>query len=333
MLGSCGSDPEGTELRDPVTTPVVNTGDLPLPASTCLWDTLSSSSETRLESQTALVGRQLFTFSGFTDGLVISPVTEIYDLDNDQWSLGAPMPVAVTHMGAALVNGKVWIAGGFVGDHPGTATGLVQIYDPVTDTWSQGPSLPSPRASGALVYLEGVLHYFGGLLPDRQTDLNEHLVLDLQASEEGWKERAELPYGRNHLGGVALAGYIYAVGGQHGHDGLVDDVAYLHRYDSALDTWQQLSDLPTDRSHFEPGIFTYREKIILVGGRIDDDYAADVIIYDPDEDRWSPLCDLPEALLAPVARIHDDRLLVVNGGAGGVCCPLSSVWYITMTAD
>ncbi|WP_224489994.1 Kelch repeat-containing protein [Robertkochia flava] len=341
MFG-CGSDQEVTEpqIPNPVTVPQDPVSDPPAEEevetslqSSCTWEALAPSGVERLESQTAIVGTRLYTFSGFTKGLAISAATEIYELEEDQWTTGAPMPVAVTHMGAAVVQDRVWIVGGFIGDHPGEATALVQVYNTGTDLWETGPELPSARASGALVYLEGRLHYFGGLMPDRRTDLNEHLVLDLNRPESGWQVFAPLPEGRNHLGGVALHGKIYAVGGQFGHDGAVDDVRLVHVYDPSEDRWSRLEDLPTDRSHFEPGIFTFENRILVAGGRSDAVFSQDLLVYDPEGDSWEKLCDLPEALLAPVARVYDNRLLLLNGGVEGVCCPVNLLRYIVLSLE
>lgn len=301
--------------------------------SDCFWAEGRSSAMERLESQTALIDGRLYTFAGFTRGLEISAQTEILDLETGAWSYGAPMPVAVTHMGAAIVDGKVWIVGGFEGDHPGVAIDAVQIYDPQTDSWSEGPSLPSPRASGALVYLDGTLYYFGGLEADRQTDVAELLVLDVGQPSQGWQQKADMPVARNHLGGVAYNSRIYAVGGQTGHDGARDDLAVVHVYDPGTDSWEQLADLPEDRSHFEPGIFILEDKILVAGGRSDGEYADDVIMYEIEDDAWQVLCELPTALLAPVARVYGEQLYVINGGDEGVCCPLSNVWVADLLIE
>lgn len=334
LLTACSSD-NGMERSDtstpePLVAPVVP---VRFSSSDCSWTEGPPSALSRLESQTALIGNRLYTFSGFEDGLKISPETEIFDLNTSTWASGAPMPLAVTHMGAALVDGKVWIVGGFVGDHPGEAVAAVQIYDPNTDSWSRGPDLPSARASGALVYSEGVLHYFGGLQPDRRTDLNEHLVLRVTDSASGWSQKAALPDGRNHLGGIAVEGKVYAVGGQFGHDAGVDDLPFMDVYDPELNSWQRLSDLPVDRSHFEAGIFSFEGRIFVVGGRSDDAYAGDILVYDPNKDSWDTFCDLPENLLAPVSRIYGDRLYVINGGVDGVCCPVPHLRYIQLSVS
>ncbi|HEA29089.1 MAG TPA: hypothetical protein ENH91_03695 [Leeuwenhoekiella sp.] len=172
----------------------------------CQWKELAPSGLEKLESQSAKVGDKLYTFAGFLSGFIITGETEIYDVNNDIWSKGAPMPTPVTHVGKAVVNDNVWIIGGFTGNDPGVATDKVQIYNTTSDTWRAGPSLPAPRGSGAATYNNGKIHYFGGLLPDRVTDVDEHYILDPENLAAGWVPAAPLPLGRNHLSAARFSG-------------------------------------------------------------------------------------------------------------------------------
>lgn len=296
--------------------------------STCLWNEVSESQLAKVEAQSAKLGSKLYVFSGFLEGLKITDVTEIYDVFTDTWSLGAPIPTAVTHMGSVVVNQEIWIIGGFAGDHPGDATDKVQIYNTITDTWSDGPPLPVMRASGAAVVSGDKVHYFGGLLPDRVTDSGDHFVLDINNISAGWQAAAMLPDARNHLGGAAINGKIYAIGGQIGHDDGVKDLAFLDVYDPSSNTWSRLAELPSARSHFEPGTIVDDGKIIIVGGRKGSFFYDGVTQYDPQTNTWSELCPLPEKNLAPAAKVFGDSLLVSNGGEGGVCCPLKSTRWL-----
>jgi N-acetylneuraminic acid mutarotase len=125
-----------------------------------------------------------------------------------------------------------------------------------------------------------------------------------------------LPNARNHLGAVALDGLIYAIGGQHGHDGgNVEDIAPLHAYDSTTDTWKELAPLPYGRSHFEPGTFVVDGSIAIAGGRSKDSAALyDVTAYDPRTNQWRQVVSLYAPLRAPTAARIGDRIFVGFGG-------------------
>ena len=306
---------------------------LPPDGGECDWDALASSTLSKVEAQSIKLNNKLYVLAGFLGGLKITPTTEIYDPATDQWTSGAPMPIPVTHMGAVGFGDEIWILAGFAGDHPGVATDKVQIYNTVTDSWSEGPALPNPRGSGAAVYNEGKIHFFGGLLPDRRTDVGEHFVLDVNDISAGWQEAADMPDPRNHLSGASVNGKVYAIGGQFGHDGGVQDQNFLDEYDPISNTWTRKEGLPSARSHFEPGTMVHNDKIIIVGGRRGGFFFDDVTEYDPATDSWSERCELPTTLLAPAAKVFGDRLIVANGGEGGTCCPKNNTLSIAIEPE
>jgi len=282
--------------------------------ASCTWTSAAPSSGTKNEGQTAVVNNKLYVFAAFTEGLNILDFTEMYDPVRNQWEVLSPMPVPVTHVGNVVVGEEVWFAGGFVGDHPGAATDVVQIYNTLHDTWSTGPSLPAPRGGMAMALIDNSIHVFGGLMPDRNTDVGDHYVLDLENQQLGWQSRAPMPSPRNHHAGIAHAGKAYAIGGQFGHDSsVVPDVNLVHAYDPLTDSWTRLADLPVVRSHFEPGIFTHDDLIFITGGRSDDLHLDDISYYDPVTDQWQQYCDLPVSLLAPGAKVIGNKLIVTNG--------------------
>ena len=306
---------------------IFGNGSFITPTDDCTWNALANSNLSKVEAQSVKVNGKLYVLAGFLAGLKITEATEIYDPINNTWSNGAPMPIPVTHMGAVAVDDEIWIITGFKGNHPGVATDAVQIYNTTTNSWSVGPALPNPRGSGAAVYSNGKIHFFGGLLPDRKTDVGEHYILDVNDQSSGWITAAPMPNPRNHLSGAAVNGLIYAIGGQFGHDGGVEDQQFLDVYDPQTDNWSAAADLPSKRSHFEPGTIVHNGKIIIVGGRRGGFFFDDVTQYDPISNSWSELCELPSALLAPSAKVFGDQLIVANGGEGGTCCPLkSTIW-------
>ncbi|MEX2400232.1 MAG: kelch repeat-containing protein [Rhodothermales bacterium] len=294
------------------------------------WTSESPSSIARTEGAGAVYEGKLFVVAGFARDVIATHVSEMYDPTSDRWSFLAPIPRAVSHVGAALVDGRIWIVGGFEGDHPGPAVDIVQIYDIATDIWTVGPSLPSPRASGTLALLGRNLHYVGGLLPDRQTDIGDHLVLDVDRPENGWTAAAPLPQPRNHLSSGVFEGKLYAVGGQFGHDGGRTLSAHIHVYDFASDTWSRKANLPLRRSHAEASTFFYNRQLIMAGGvgpGPNRTASLDLMTaYDPRSDSWSELDVLPEKLLGPEVRVINERFVAANGSIGLSGNAQTSTW-------
>jgi hypothetical protein len=95
-----------------------------------------------------------------------SPMTFEYDPSSDIWTTRAPIPAPAGYFGFGWVgatNGKLYAIGGSSSANTGLATLL--IYDPSTDTWSTGASLPTG------VYLpsvaatsDGKIYVFGDVI-------------------------------------------------------------------------------------------------------------------------------------------------------------------------
>jgi len=288
----------------------------PAPARRMSGVEITPSPIPRFEAAAAVAGEKLYLLGGFhTRDLKASSRCDVYDPVSDSWTRLADRPSPVTHAGVAVVNGEVWVVGGFAGDHPGAATAEVWRYNVTNNTWAPGPSLPEPRGSGALVELDGELHFFGGVKADRDTDCADHWVLRLD-DPGAWQPRAPMLHGRNHLSGTVLDGKIHALGGQYRHDFAPLDLDLHEAYDPATDSWTSLAPLLLPRSHCEPGTFVHKGLIIIAGGRSNEKPVLyDIDAYDPVSDSWRSLAALNIPMRAPIAKLVGDRIIA---GAGGM---------------
>jgi N-acetylneuraminic acid mutarotase len=89
----------------------------------------------------------------------------IYDTVADIWSYGALMPTpvisdpAIGAVGATtgeLAPKRIYVIGG------GPKGTLVQVYDPETDTWSTGTSMPTSRSGFSIAVVDDCLYVIGG---------------------------------------------------------------------------------------------------------------------------------------------------------------------------
>ena len=77
---------------------------------------------------------------------------EAYDPATDSWEDRAPMPAGRQSMGAALgADGRIYVVGGADQYSNPAPKAEVFIYDPKTDSWSEGPPLNHPRYHHAVV--------------------------------------------------------------------------------------------------------------------------------------------------------------------------------------
>ena len=76
----------------------------------------------------------------------------------------APLPKARDHAAVAVVEGKIYFAGGRFGAST-DRTDLLDIYDPKTNTWTSGPPMPTPRSGLAGTVYKGLFMVLGGEVP------------------------------------------------------------------------------------------------------------------------------------------------------------------------
>jgi N-acetylneuraminic acid mutarotase len=193
-----------------------------------------------------------------------STLVEEYDPATDSWRVRSPLPRALTHVGLAALNGKIYAIGGFVADIHKEAQADAFVYDPATDQWSTLPSLPAPRASVGAVALNGKIHAIGGRDPKDQLQTT-HEVYD--PAKGAWTSAAPLPIARDHLSAIVANGRIHVIGGRTGD--YTNVTAHHHVYDPESDTWNEAAPLPTPRSAMAATL--YQNMIVVFGGECRDE--------------------------------------------------------------
>jgi N-acetylneuraminic acid mutarotase len=301
------------------------------------WQPAEPAIEPHRESASAVLDGRLYVFGGhYNERVQTTAVVQVFDPRTGRWSRRAPLPAPTTHWNAITDGRTVWLAGGFVGDHPGPVTGNVWQYDVAADRWTQAPALPEPRGGGVLFLIDSGLHYVGGFLPDRRTNSPDHWRLPFRAGAS-WERRAPLPQPRGQLGGVVLDGFFYAIGGQFGHDGGSHDLPLVHRYDPVRDRWSEVAALPRPVSHAEPSTFALDGRAMVIGGRDHEQewkpegwWLSSLFLFDPGRNLWLELDELPAPLTGPAAAVIGNDLIVSAGGTGPGEVPVRDTWRLRL---
>ncbi len=72
------------------------------------------------------------------------------------------MPTARVGLSTSVLDGKIYLIGGF--GHSGyRGATTVDVYDPVTDTWTTVPDMPTGRFGAYTSVVDGKIYVFGGL--------------------------------------------------------------------------------------------------------------------------------------------------------------------------
>lgn len=301
------------------------------------WNTLSPMNNSRFEASVVQYQDDLYVFNGFGLNIKVEPSVERFNSATKKWSVISNTSVAtgtaVTHNGIVRNGNEVWLIGGRIGNHPGKVTNNVWIFNLNNQSWKRGPTMPKPVAAGGAALVNNKIHWFGGIDANAKCDVNDHFVYDLAAPGKGWQDMpasANMPTARNHFSTVVLNGLIYAIGGQHGHDGCPGesrgDVTLVHVFNPKTNKWVQKASLPAKQSHTEGSSLAYQGAIYVIGGEISGD---EIYRYNPTKNQWDTVLSLPITTVAPIAAVVDDKLIVASGGAPNVRFPIN----ITRSTD
>jgi N-acetylneuraminic acid mutarotase len=121
---------------------------------------------------------------------------EVYNPVDDTWSAKASLPAPRHSMASGVIDGKLYLAGGFNADDEAVATLLV--YDPTTNTWAEKSPMPTARGFPAGAVLDGQLYVVTGIASFDSPPLQTVEVYDPTADE--WRAEAPIPTGRDRLG-------------------------------------------------------------------------------------------------------------------------------------
>jgi hypothetical protein len=283
------------------------------------WVEVAPAPVYRTEAIGGTVQNRLWVLGGFQP-TPFAPTrsVQIFDPVAGTWVAGPDLPVAVSHQAMATDRQFVYLAGGYPARPGGgqeVATTDVFRLDTVSGRWVRLPPLPEARGSGALVFMNRRLYFFGGNDAARR-DVGTVWSLGIDEPWQ-WLRRADMPNPRSHLAGVGLAGKLYAVGGQHSYDENAVSQASLSVYDAATDQWSPGPDLPQPLSHLSAATFAHSNRIITLGGTSGHLHAVRMTYAYTPGGGWVMLSPLPESRYSGVGGVIDGRLYYTGGSKYG----------------
>jgi Kelch motif protein len=218
----------------------------PTPTPTCggpvVWQAGPDQPPARYAFQAALgTDNKLYVAGGQTADMVPTLYDQVsrYDYTTNTWSNVAPLPVPLSQAAMGAWNGKIYVAGGFIGGS--SVTNALRIYEIASNTWSSGANMPiSPgveAAAGAV--RQGKFYVMGG--DDFNNALNTNFIYDIATNT--WTMGAPLPDSRTNTSGTAYGGVIWVYGGVSLPGFTTTDTLLL--YDAPSNTWSNFGSAGT----------------------------------------------------------------------------------------
>jgi N-acetylneuraminic acid mutarotase len=281
--------------------------------SSKMWTSGANMITPRTDFAGTSLNDKIYIIGGFDNTGKQTDIVEYYDPNADTWSTASSLPIALDHPAAAAYNGTLYVVGGYTREYKGdssdrTPSDRLFIYNPSTDKWDEGKSMPN--ASGALTanFINGTLYAVGGL-DDSRGATGSNTAYDPKTNS--WKEKTPMPTAREHLASAVVDGKLYVVGGRVG--GYDNNLDANEVYDPIKNTWTSLEPMPSKRGGLAAAS-SVNGDIYVFGGEERAGTFDNNERYDPNTDKWTEDLPMPTARHGLASVAINDKIYVVGGG-------------------
>lgn len=242
-------------------------------------------------------------FTDRTEGILGNPL----GVATSRWLSRAQMPTSRARLAVVAYDGKIYAIGG---DTPDGVSGVVEVYDPDTDSWTRRASKPRPVRNIAAAVLDERIFVPGGY---DATDQASAVVEIYDPQTDTWDEVSALPKPLFAYAIAAVGGKLYLFGGS-------DGVRYLDTvfiYDLATDTWTTGTPMSEPRGFC--AATTVGEHIYVIGGYNGQRELALCEVYDPakensGEQPWARCAPLQMARGGLAVVTVENYIYAIGGG-------------------
>lgn len=295
------------------------------------WTRKADMPTPRSDFATSTVNGKIYAIGGTIEqfGDMDISIVEMYDPETDTWTQKADMPTSrITS--TAVVNGKIYAIGGEkihkrrIGPGWGydiTELATVEMYDPVTDTWTQKADMPTLRGAGTCV-VDGKIYVIGGTAFDnvqKKKPWRLDTVEVYDPATDTWAKARKMNHARSGAAISVVDGKIYVMGGTGwpnipNHPGPF--LSSIEAYNPKTNQWREIGDMPDAKSSHTASVIN--GKIYVIGGffrgqGIDMKEFKTIEIYHPQTGRWTQKPDMPVSKFGHTAEVIKAKIYIFNG--------------------
>lgn len=202
--------------------------------STGVWETKAPMPTSRGWFATGVVDGKLYVLGGYRTATGTSAsinTVEVYDPLTDSWHTSDPsvsgiandgdpiydpikhylseMETSRAHLAAGVVDGKIYLVGGYRSESEHTSLALNEQYDPVLNQWTVKADMPTARSYLDVGVIDGKLYALGG--NDGTGNLSTVEMYD--PSSDQWTVMDSMIVPRSYFAATTIGTEIYAIGG------------------------------------------------------------------------------------------------------------------------
>ena len=210
------------------------------------WHKAANMPTPRVAVQTAVLSGQIYVFGGydrkgFRGTRRNKKIVEMFDTRTDTWVKRPDMPTLRSAFMTAVVDGKIYLIGGIIihGERVDEKifTGLVEVYDPLTNTWEKRADMPTARALTDAVVVDDKVYVIGGQKTWVALDVPGLFVRSIEEynpQTDTWRQLPEMSIFKGRFSTVAVDKKIYTIGGRKLENG--------HKYTSDVDVYNPITN-------------------------------------------------------------------------------------------
>ena len=249
-----------------------------------------------------------------------------YDPDSREraWVNKSNIPTPRLAVGGGVLNDELYVIGGREWLGYWDLVGVVERYDPKTDSWHNETPIFEPHSYMGVGVVKGKLYAMGGFARNQSQTTN----LEFDPNTHIWVNKTPMPSPRHNFAVAVVNDKIYAIGGME-RNGARTILSLVEEYDTATDTWTRKEDMPTGRTGLAAAV--YDSKIYAIGGHNYSDYVDEnetlVEVYDPATDTWTSASPLLTGRSDLRAETLGGEIYAIGGWRPGViyAVPASNV--------
>lgn len=302
------------------------------------WQRITTMDRARSHTPVAVVGDELYIFGGGGVNFSSQNACAAFNAKTRAWRRLQNMPTARSGTIACVVDEKIYIVGGGFKQPDGMFRFLptVEIYDPNSDSWTQGPDMLAPHDYPGGLYHEGFIYIFGGHHPDAtkagpKTDPGFDFCERLNVNSGKWEQLAPLPTPRFALNAVAHQGRLLTMGGVAFTPEGFNNFDMIEQYDPATNKWTKRGDISLPWTAAGQSNCVFKDKLYIFGGYSGDGIHPRAAALDPRSNQWQRLPDMPAPRCATGLGIVNNTVYLFGGWADDGRTPQDSVFALDLS--
>ncbi len=216
------------------------------------WTTKAPMKTPRSAFATAVYDGKIYVIGGYAGADSHHPnnsylnSVEMYDPETDTWTNKNSMPTARELISATVLDGKIYIVGGYGGNY--SMLNNVEVYDPVQDSWTKKANYPIAISGVKLATVNNKIYAIGNGV--REYDKNT----------DTWSIKKSMQIARSWSGIAVLNNEIFIIGGET----TTSASNVVEKYDCSTDIWTKEPNLSIARMCLDA--VELNGKIYAIGG-------------------------------------------------------------------